>query len=229
VHGSGDHFRRVSAFWRQPTLTCAPPNRSYSAVAVGLGGFLAGSVATEQVGTEADCSYTGKQVSSAFFRLAARRTEAAPLQVFPGDVIAASVQLGRNTATITITDLTTDKGYILMRPDSRVDDSAAEWILQAPSYCTSPAACQPLPLADFGTSAFGLVSTTLSTGHVGSLTDRKWSATRISIGLHPHGFGLNDTAAAANAGGASPSPLLGGDTAFSVTYRQTAVGTSPLP
>jgi hypothetical protein len=48
TQGKGIHFRQANAFWKVPTLSCKAPNRGYSAMWIGIGGY--GSAATPSTG-----------------------------------------------------------------------------------------------------------------------------------------------------------------------------------
>src|SRR5665213_168941 len=69
VHGSHTSFRRVFGAWRQPAATCTAGTPTYSSVWVGLGGYSTTSQALEQIGSEVDCSASGRVVSSAWYEL----------------------------------------------------------------------------------------------------------------------------------------------------------------
>ena len=69
IHKSGVTFRKVAGSWTQPSATCTPGERTFSSVWVGLGGYDERSNALEQIGTETDCSASGRVVSSAWYEL----------------------------------------------------------------------------------------------------------------------------------------------------------------
>lgn len=200
-------------------------------MATGLGGLSANSIALEQIGTEGHCTAAGTADYSAFYSLSPGRRVAIPLVPRPGDVMQGIVQLGRGTVALALEDLSSYARYMVTLRDSHVDDSAAEWVLGAPTFCLTSTACQPLPLAEFAGAAFGLAWTRTSDGYLGAITDRRWGATRISIGLHGRRYSVRAAAAAPSritVGGAVPSPLLAGGSAFTVAYRALSVGTSPF-
>src|SRR3954451_2790503 len=66
---TGGSFSNVTATWVQPTVTCTPGVVSYSSFWVGLGGYGDGSQALEQIGTDADCTGSGRPVHSAWWEI----------------------------------------------------------------------------------------------------------------------------------------------------------------
>src|SRR4051794_22864750 len=77
VHGSGVKFRRVSATWTVPSIDCSTGGDSWSAHWVGLGGFSESAPALEQVGTDADCTASGRATYSAWYELVPAASHAA--------------------------------------------------------------------------------------------------------------------------------------------------------
>jgi hypothetical protein len=218
IHRPGLKFSKVDAVWTQPAATCQPGRRSYSAYWVGLGGYSETSTALEQVGTEVDCSASGKVQSSAWYELVPAASKTIRLAVRPGDEVGATVIVIGRRVTLSITDATTKRTFRKTLHAARVDVSSADWIVEAPSDCISATACQTLPLANFGSAAFALASAQTSTGHVGSISDHDWRASKIS--LMPGGgrrFVVSPGPGVAF-GEAIPSALNATGTAFDVAY-----------
>jgi hypothetical protein len=227
AHGRAKRFSQVSALWKVPTLACKPPARSYSAMWTGLGGYGQNAVAGEEVGTEADCSYTGKEVTSAWYALLPARSRPVSLRVVPGDVIGGSVQLSGHAVTVTLADLTTGLSFTRTVNAAKVDNTSADWILEAPSRCISATACQTLPLANFGMAEFGVAFAQTTSGHLGGIGDARWVATKVTLNPAAPRFSVNH-AAATLVGGATPSALGKPDTSFTITYKQIKVGSNPF-
>jgi len=148
-------FATVSGTWVVPTATCTAGERAYSAVWVGLGGYREGSQGLEQLGTEQDCATNGSAAYSAWFEL----LPAAPVSikgvsVHPGDTVSASATVAGHSVTFRLRDLTTGARYATTRRAPTIDVSSAEWIVEAPSSCSSDGSCTTLPLAKIGTVAF---------------------------------------------------------------------------
>lgn len=216
-------FRRISATWTEPTATCVPGQPSYSAVWVGLGGYKPSSDSLEQTGTEIDCNAAGRVVSSAWFELVPAPSKAISLPVDPGDVIHAAVTVTGHLVVIELDNVTRHRSFRTTLNDSSIDVSSAEWIVEAPSECVSQFACQALPLANFGSVAFGSASVTSLGGAVGTIANHRWARTRIDLIA-----GAQRMIVARNtsdvAGTAAPSALQSRGSAFDVTYAAASPG-----
>jgi hypothetical protein len=219
IHRSGQRFREVRGIWRQPSVSCTPGVQTYSAVWVGLGGFSQSSNALEQIGTEVDCSASGRTVSSAWFELVPDASSTISLPVHPGDLIGASVTVVGHKVTVQLSNATRHRSFSKTLYRSAIDVTSAEWIVEAPSDCISASVCRTLPLADFGTTSFGLASATSTKGQVGSISRRSaWGATAIT--LRPGGRRFVGYQTSSGGGIAVPSSLAAGGSAFSVSYQQ---------
>jgi hypothetical protein len=215
VHRSGVRFQKVIGTWRQPSPSCNGSGPTYSSVWVGLGGFNLNAKALEQIGSEVDCSPTGKVVSSAWYELVPAPSRSIRLRVNPGDRLSASVIIKGHQTKLTLHDLSRRTSFTRSVHVKTVDVSSAEWIVEAPSECTTPSSCQTLNLADFGTAAFTSAKATNLSNHTGSISDRHWGVTRITLATGQRHF----IGGASTGAQAAPSPLTAGGSAFSVTYR----------
>ncbi len=229
AHASGVTFSTASAAWREPAAKCTKQNQAYSAMWVGIGGYAQTSQALEQIGTEVDCSAHGRQLMSAWYELVpAPSHPIRSMKIHAGDVIAANVALGAaNAVTLTLADETTKAVFHRTFTASVVDNSSAEWILEAPSECIGPNACQTLPLANFSSATFGLAQATDSTGHAGPISDPAWSDTAITLAPHGRryvGYRQHSTFA----GGAVPGPLDPTGSTFTVAFKRVAAETNPF-
>jgi hypothetical protein len=229
AHRSGVHFRSVSAAWRQPRVSCTAPRQAYSAMWVGIGGYSQSAGALEQIGTEVDCSRSGRNVSSAWYELVPSPSVPIRMTVRPGDVMLATVSLGSGRrVTLTLTDATRHKTFRRTIRASAIDDTAAEWILEAPSACTSETSCQALPLANFGTAEFGL-ATAKTTGGGGAqpISSGTWDTTQISLAPHGRRFVSYDGTVAG--GGAVASALSGNGSSFTLSYTDASTPAQTPP
>ncbi|MBV9607562.1 MAG: hypothetical protein JO027_20775 [Solirubrobacterales bacterium] len=217
VHHTGVSFHRVSASWIQPTAACTPGRASYSSAWVGLGGYSPTSSALEQIGTELDCNASGRVVSSAWYELVPAPSRTIALAVVPGDVMHASVTVAGHRVVVELDNLTSHQRFRKTLYSAAIDVSSAEWILEAPSECVSQFACQALPLADFGSVAFGSATVATADGRTGTIAGGDWTRTRIKLtpGAQRLIVSRDSTDAA---GTAVPSPLRGGGSAFDVTF-----------
>jgi hypothetical protein len=222
VSGKSVRFRRVSASWTVPTGSCAAGERSDSVVWVGLGGLSTSSQALEQTGTQLTCNGSGQATYSAWYELVPAGSHRLHVTIRPGDRIAASVSVRGKDVRISLRDLTSGSGVAFTRRMSSPDTSSADWIVEAPSLCTSDGRCQVEQLSNFGNVQFTRASATSVRGHTGAISDSRWSATKIELdtgGNRPPFVGESST-------GALPSALSASGSAFSVSYGQS-VATSP--
>ncbi len=104
IHRAGVRYTRVLGAWKQPGATCVRGRQTFSAAWVGLGGYSTTSNALEQIGTEVDCSASGKVVSDAWYELVPAASRRIGLSVRPGDSMSATVSVvasGSSSASTT--------------------------------------------------------------------------------------------------------------------------------
>jgi hypothetical protein len=222
AHRPGITFSNVTASWIQPNATCTHGQRSYSAFWVGLGGYSRSAVALEQIGTEVDCSASGKVKSTAWWELVPAGSRPVHIPVRPGDKVDAAVTVTGNRVALMLHDATTGRRFAKTVTAPVVDVSSAEWIAEAPSVCFSVSTCDTLPLANFGRTKFTAARAETASGVFGPISDTAWSRTKIN--LTPGGRRMvRADSAGTNAGEATPSALRARGSAFTVTYSQVAV------
>ena len=222
VHRPRVKFTHVLGTWTQPRATCHRGEPAYSSVWIGIGGYSISSRALEQIGTEADCTAQGHESSSAWFELVPSASRQIRIPVHAHDRLRASVAVAGRIVTLHLANLTRHRSFTRRVRASVLDTTSAEWIVEAPSVCSTGTACQTLPLADFGRTGFGAARAQTISGHVGSIDDRRWTTTKIMLAQGGRHF-IAQTPGAAMAT-ATPSPLRARDSAFTVTYRGTAGG-----
>lgn len=225
VHRAGTRFQRVLGTWTQPSAVCTAGQATYSSVWVGIGGYRKSSRALEQIGSETDCSATGRVISSAWYELVPAGSRSIRMAVRPGDTLHAAVTVRGHRVRLTLRDLTRHRSFTKSLRASTVDVGSADWIVEAPSACSSDTACQTLPLADFvSTTISGAVAET-TRGVTGTISDRAWDASRITLASTA---GRHFVGAAGAGVSASPSSLASRGAAFTVTYRgpSAAIGSS---
>jgi len=226
VHHAHVTFRTVYATWKQPSLSCTAGNPTYSAFWVGLGGFGLSSQALEQIGTEADCTVSGRVKMSAWYELVPSPSRALSITVSAGDRLEARVTVTGHKVVLSLRNVTTGKSAVKTVHPSEIDVSSAEWIAEAPSECASITSCQTLPLADFGSAGFSSAGAQATGAAKSGLTDRRWTLTRIT--LEPSGprfIGLQGSGTPD--GAATPSPVTGNGTAFTITYTPVPAPAGP--
>jgi hypothetical protein len=213
---TGRSFRRVSGAWTVSAQSCTGGEASYSAAWVGLGGYSPTSRALEQIGTEADCSSSGRVTYSAWSELVPANARTIKMKVRPGDRISASVDVTGNQVVLRLRNLTRGTSSTRTARMSAPDVSSAEWIVEAPSGCDSNGSCQELPLGDFGTVRFTQAQATTTAGHAGTIRDAAWSTTKLILsqdGSSGRGF-----AGVSSQRGALASALASAGGSFAVSY-----------
>lgn len=180
---TGATYKRVSGTWLQPQVDCSTATENaYSATWVGLGGYDTSSAALEQIGTEADCSSSGKASYSTWYELVPEAARNLALKTHAGDKMSASVTVTGRSVRMRLANLTTGRSVTRTRTTSNVDLTSAEWIQETPSVCdTTGNTCQVLPLANFGSVDFTNAYATTRGGHKGSISDTAWDATTIDL------------------------------------------------
>ena len=216
VHGKGQQFRRVVGSWQIPSGSCQPGQSTYSATWVGIGGYSASSHALEQIGTELDCNSAGQAVPTAWAELVPDPSVNLPMTVSPGDAMMASVTVRGHSVTLSLTDATSGQSFSHTYDDPTVDISSAEWIVEAPSQCTSATDCWTLPLANFGSTQIGMAQVWNTKGHHGGIFDKRWNTTELN--LTPQDAAQSSAGAPQPVGGASPSRVSSKGSVFSVLF-----------
>jgi peptidase A4-like protein len=208
-------FSRVSARWIQPAATCTTGRATFSAFWVGLGGFSETSQALEQIGTEADCSVTGKARYAMWYELLPAASVPIKLKVFPGNAVTASVKVNGSKVTLQIKNLTRKTTFTRTLRMSVPDLSSAEWVAEAPSSCNAAGRCVQLPLSNFGSLSFTRASTTAN-AHTGAISDPTWTATMIQLVADAGSPFVSDGQAST---GALPSELSSDGTSFRIDWQ----------
>jgi hypothetical protein len=222
--GGRVRFSSVSGTWTQPSASCAAGRETFSAVWVGLGGY-GQSRALEQLGTNAECTRSGRAVYTAWLELLPAAPAAVSLRVRPGDRISASVTASGSHVTLRLRNLTTGARYGTTRHYSSPDTSSAEWIVEAPSTCPSAGSCVTLPLSDFGNVSFARATAT-ARGHTGTVADPAWSAAALELVQPAVGRPGTGRAFAGHAKRAVPSAVSSADGSFSVSFSEASASLS---
>ena len=173
-------FTSVTGTWKQPIATCAQGQaQSASAVWVGLGGYDLHSQALQQIGTDSDCTSSGQPSYYMWYELVPDPPVNVKLKIRPGDTITASVNASNGVIWMQLKNRTTGVSFDKRVPVSNPDLSSAEWIVEAPSSCSS-FSCRPVPLTNFGSVAFTKIAA-IGNGHPGTVTDPTWTNTAIQL------------------------------------------------
>ena len=211
-------YTNVTGTWVQPKVTCAA-GESYSAFWVGLGGFAADSQALEQIGTESNCTASGRAVYAAWYEIVPAPSIPIRMKIRPGDRITTAVLVQGTQVILQITNRTTHVRVTKRVTVAAPDLTSAEWIAEAPSECTSSGLCQTLPLANFGAVAFTSSAAT-GGGHAGTINDPAWTATPIELSEgHQGGIDTLVPQPRGSASGAVPSALSADGRTFGVVWH----------
>lgn len=220
AHRTGVKFKKVAASWREPAGVCNSGSATYSASWVGIGGYSLSSQAIEQVGTELDCKADGIKTIYAWYELVPSASRTIRMTVGSGDLMHASVTVVGKRVRLTLSDATRHESFVRTTIVKTVDTSSAEWIVEAPSDCSTSDNCAALTLADFGKIHFSRVSAETVAGGQGAVVSSLWNTTRILLGYSKRAGAF---VATATKGRATPSVLGSAGSAFTVTYaRPTA-------
>lgn len=223
AHRAGASFNHVQASWRQPVGRCTAGQPAYAAFWVGLGGYSLTSNAMEQIGTELDCTSSGRSRSSAWYELVPSPSRAVKMTIAGGDRMTASVSVKGRRVTLHLADNTRHESFSRTVTARALDLGSAEWIAEAPSGCTATGVCQTLPLANFGSVHFTHARAHTRSGQDGGVSSRWWSTTRIVLHPNPRISVINGTP-----GSSTPSRLGAAGSAFEVDYAQGNPAAVPL-
>lgn len=148
VSGTAGAYRRVSASWSVPAVTCTSGDR-YASFWVGLDGYGGHSHSVEQAGTDSDCA--GKTARYAgWYEMYPAPPVYFRTKIKPGDHLTASVTFsGADTYTLVVKDSTRGWSHTITKDEPGLARASAEVITEAPSSANGV-----LPLADFGTVRF---------------------------------------------------------------------------
>jgi hypothetical protein len=207
----------VTASWRQPSVSCTSGGSTYSAYWVGIGGFSPSSQALEQIGTEADCTASGRPILNVWYELVPAPSTPISFPLVAGDLINATVLVKGHRVTLSLYDATRHHGFTKTLTARVVDTSSAEWIVEAPSECGNGAsACRTLPLANFGSATFTGARAVSTRGRQGGIASAAWAWTKIFLTLGGRQFIAYP--ASGSGGAATPSALAAGGSSFKVSY-----------
>jgi hypothetical protein len=197
----GTRYSSVTGTWRQPAVSCARDSKTFSTIAVGLGGYGGNPQSDEQVGTDANCDPSGRPAYYGWFDLAPYPSYSIPHKVSPGDVLTATVSIVAAVHPALVRVQLDDRtaGWSFSREISWVSAgttvqqpgtqnaggrdspaaSSAEWLVEAPSTCLYEA-CAQTSLANFGSVAITNASAVVD-GVPGTLADPRWDVVRLRL------------------------------------------------
>lgn len=213
----------VSANWTVPTVTGSHKQTAYSAVWVGIDGYLPSSQTVEQVGTAQDIIngrasyYAWWEMWSSVDNMPEQQITSMTIQ--PGDSISASVEYitsGPSAGDFALAIIDNshpndlEGGYVnpVGNQSPLPTETSAEWIVEAPSGSGGI-----LPLANFGSVTFTNAQATIN-GVTGPINDPSWKYQAIDM--------INNSGTLL----ATTSTLQSNGTSFVVTDDSTSGGSS---
>ncbi len=208
VTGSSGSVSDAKGSWVVPAIqgTC-PGTNQYSSFWVGIDGFNSGTV--EQTGTDSDCQ-NGVPTYYAWYEFYPHPSFLInSMTVHPGDRISADASFNGKSFVVTITDTTTSQTFSTSARVRGAQRSSAEWIAEAPSSSGGI-----LPLANFGTVAFG-------TDNTGVANTCDATINGVTGAMGSFGSSVQQISMVTNSGAvkASPSNLSSDGTSFTVTWK----------
>lgn len=218
VHAPGVSFTRARGTWTIPRADCSAGSSTYSAAWVGIGGYALSAPALEQIGTETNCTRSGRMTTAAWYEIVPSPSRRLDLVVKPGDTLTATVAVIGHRVVLTLRDVTRHRAVTKSLTPRTVDVGSAEWIVEAPERCVGGTECRTLPLADFGAVTFRGAGARDTAGASGSIRSGHWTRTKITLAQSGHRF-VSGAALAA----AVPSALSASGKRFRVTYAGRSV------
>jgi len=206
---TGTGFTKALGSWTVSTVNCRTTPNTYAAFWVGIDGYSSATV--EQTGTIAICQGTRAIYYAWYEFYPAGSVEITSVPIAPGNKISAEVSYNGTEFTTTLTNETTGLSSSHSARVRGAARSSAEWIAEAPC-CTSSGGI--LPLADFGTSSFGLEYT-------GILDTNFATETSLSGPISDFGGDVQEIVMATSGGAneAVPTALTDGGSSFQVSWK----------
>ena len=162
INATAGSVSQVKGSWIQPAITCPSTGLEAAGFWVGIDGLT--SLSVEQIGTLAVCSNGVASYFAWYEMYPSNSVNITKIIVSPGQEISATVKYSTTTSkfTLTMKDVTTGKSFSKSLADPGVVRSSAEWIAEAPEYCTAQNVCQQVSLPNFVSVSFGKDSTTVT-------------------------------------------------------------------
>jgi hypothetical protein len=214
-------YTQVTGQWVQPHAICKRGIPTSVAIWVGLGGYSETSQALEQAGTSADCDESGRVTYYIWYELIPADSVNVKVRIAPGDTIVSTVVVNDTDVLVRVNDQTRRVVFARHLSMSAPDLTSAEWIAEAPSYCSDSGYCPQLPLTRFTKLTF---SRAFATGNdaVGPISSPSWISTALQLvprGAHRFFGDRKDPTGVSGAAGAIPSPLSDDGSGFSITWQ----------
>ena len=233
--GRSIKFTAVTGTWTVPVAHCAAGDANASSTAwVGIGGFQ--QKYQDEVGTNSNCTATGKPHYFAWFELVPypayltfnKKHWSITDGVSPGDGMTGDVKiLSRKLISLELRDHT--KGWLFTRDIDLAlqDTTTAEWVVSAPANCIK-FDCAQASLSNFHEVRMRNISAT-GNGKAGALKTKDWRVLKVKLVpgrlIVPY-LGIDNTVTrtgqATTPAGATPGPPSADGTSFGITWVKVA-------
>ena len=182
VNWSGYHVQRkgggritaVEGTWVQPSVSCQSAHRQMASFWIGIDGTR-GSHTLEQIGTSSECQNARQDLYYAWWEMIPAPMVRIPILIRPGDTIHAEITVTSGHFKLSITNVTLDDAFSIVKTDTAARQATAEWVAEATSMC-GRSACQVSALPDFDSVRFTGCSATVG-GETALLGDPSWTPT----------------------------------------------------
>jgi len=171
VQRQGARFTDVEGTWVQPAVSCQSVHRQMASFWVGIDGVQSHTL--EQIGTSSECVKQHQDLYYAWWEMIPAPMVRIPILIRPGDTIHAKVSVSGTRFTLSITNVSLDNTFSIVRSNPLAKRATAEWVAEATSMCGSTA-CQVSALPDFDSVRFTDCSATAG-GQTALLGDALWT------------------------------------------------------
>lgn len=213
-------FTDVTGQWVQPKAVCKGGVASSLAIWVGLGGYSLSSQELEQIGTEADCDDDGDASYYVWYELVPADPVNLKLRISPGDSITAVVKVDGHDILVQMTDRTRGTRFTRHLSMAKLDQTSADWVIEAPTICGDSGYCKQPALTRFGSIEF-TKSYATGNGVGGTISSPTWMSNAIQLVPQSRRFfgDRNDSSAVAGRAGAIPSALQPDGSGFTIRWQ----------
>jgi hypothetical protein len=187
--GKAISFTSVTGTWTVPRAICSKKKgRTYSTVWVGLGGWT--QTRQEEVGTDANCTASGKTRYFAWFEMVPYLSFPTTLKnkVYAGDTMTGLVRIV-NPKVVELQIRNRTQHWTFTRKINwwNNDTSTADWVVEAPAICDKQA-CSEASLANFHEVTMREISATAislkgskTTNETGTLANPRWTVIPVRL------------------------------------------------
>jgi hypothetical protein len=173
VERHGASFTNVEGTWIQPAVSCQSVHRQMASFWVGIDGVKSGAL--EQVGTSSECNALRQDMYYAWWEMLPAPMVRIPMLIRPGDTMHARVAWSHGRFTLSVTNVTLDDTFSIVRSNPLAKRATAEWVAEATARCNARA-CEISALPDFDSVRFTDCHATAG-GQTADVGDGVWTRT----------------------------------------------------